>query len=181
MVMDSSGFLTGGSCCRGGELCSLYNRNPAKLADVLCLKLCAEILFVLLLKFGAVLSIICGYECFFFFMSVSSWRHTLQWTVIMRSILRLLKLRKLVVCKTDLSRGGLTLCHGALDHGLNLHQMYAFNWVRVTSWIIQFFHCEMQHKIVRHHPAASLSPLSELSLSQNQAPSNPVQRCALWV
>ena len=39
-----------------GDLFSLYNRNPAKLAAVWCLELCAETLFVLLLKFGAVLS-----------------------------------------------------------------------------------------------------------------------------
>ena len=44
-----------------GELCSLYSSNPAKLAAVWCLDLCAETLFVLLLKFGAVLSIICGF------------------------------------------------------------------------------------------------------------------------
>ena len=37
----------------------------------------------------------------------------------MRSFLRLLKLHKLAVGK--LSRGGLTWCHGVLDHGLNLH------------------------------------------------------------
>ena len=48
-----------------GELCSLFSRNPAKLADVWCLELCAGTLFVLLLKFGAVLRIICGYEWLF--------------------------------------------------------------------------------------------------------------------
>ena len=36
--------------------------------------------------------------------------------------LRLLKRRKLAVCKLDLSRAGLTQCHSALDHGLNLHR-----------------------------------------------------------
>ena len=41
---------------------SLYNRNPAKIADIWCLEQCAGTLFVLLLKFGAVLGIICGYE-----------------------------------------------------------------------------------------------------------------------
>ena len=43
--------------------------------------------------------------------------------------LRLLKLRKLAVCKLDLSRGGLTWCQGLLDHGLNLH------WnIPLTCW-----------------------------------------------
>ena len=46
-------------------LCSLSSRNPTKIADVWCLELCAGALLVLLLKFGAVLSIICGYEWLF--------------------------------------------------------------------------------------------------------------------
>ena len=53
-------------------------------------------------------------------MEVSSWRHRLQCFVILRSFLRLLKLRKLVVCKLDLLRGGLTQCHDVLGHGLKL-------------------------------------------------------------
>ena len=44
---------------------SCFNRNLAKLADVWCLKLCAGTLFVLLVKFGVVLSIIYGYEWLF--------------------------------------------------------------------------------------------------------------------
>ena len=89
-------------------MCSLYHSNPAKLAAVGCLELCAETLFVLLLKFGAVLSIICG-----FLMAVSCWRHILQCIVIMRSFRKLLKLHKLAVCKLDLSRGvllGVMVC-----------------------------------------------------------------------
>ena len=54
------------------------------------------------------------------FLMVSWWRHRLQ--SIMQSLLSLLKLHKLTVGKPDLSRGGLTLCHSVLDHGLNLHQ-----------------------------------------------------------
>ena len=83
-----------------GELCSLFSRNPSKLVDVWCLELCAGTLFVLLLKFGAVLSIICG-----FLMVVSCWSHRLQCIVIMCFFLRLLKLHKLVVGKLDLSMG----------------------------------------------------------------------------
>ena len=59
-----------------------------------------QTLFVLLLKFGAVLSIICG-----FLMAVSCWKWILQCIVIVRSFLRLLKLRKLAVGKLDLSGG----------------------------------------------------------------------------
>ena len=71
-----------------------------KLAEVWCLDLCAETPFVLLLKFGAVLSIAC---CFL--MAVSCWRRILQCIVIVRSFLRLLKLHKLAVCKLDFSKG----------------------------------------------------------------------------
>ena len=48
-----------------GELSSLFSRKTTKLADVWFFELCAGTLFVLLLKFGAVLSIICGYEWLF--------------------------------------------------------------------------------------------------------------------
>ena len=98
-----------------GELCSLYNSNPAKLADVWCLHLCAAVQFVLLLKFGAVLSNICG-----LLMAVSCWRHRLQCIVIVQSFLRLLKL---------------TRCHGVSVHGLNLHQnipLIKFNIPKIT-------------------------------------------------
>ena len=71
--------------------------------------------FVLLLKFGAVLSIIYG-----FLMAIYTWLHLLQ-CIVVRSILRMLKLRKLAVCKLYLSRGGRTRRQGVLDYGLNLH------------------------------------------------------------
>ena len=67
-----------------------------------------EILFVLVLKFGAVLNIICG-----FMMAVSCLRRILQCIVIVQSFLKLLKLRKLAACKLILSRGGslgVTVC-----------------------------------------------------------------------
>ena len=44
----------------------------------------------------------------------------MQYIVIVRSFLRLLKLHKLAVRKLDLLRWGLTGCHSVLDHGLNL-------------------------------------------------------------
>ena len=62
---------------------------------------CTGTLFVLLLKFGAVLNIICG-----FLMAVSWWRPRLQCIVIVWSFLRLLKHHKLVVGKLDLLGGG---------------------------------------------------------------------------
>ena len=118
-VIDLQGFPTTAGCCRRVvKLCSLYNSNPAKIAVVWCLELCAATLFAQLLKFGAVRSIICG-----FLMAVCCWRHRLQCVVIMQSFLRLLKLCKLAVCKLYLTRRGrLTWCHGVLDHGLNLQR-----------------------------------------------------------
>ena len=56
-----------------------------------------------------------------FLTVISWWRHRLQCIVVWQSFLRLLKLDKLEVGKPDLLRGGLTCCHGVLDHGLNLH------------------------------------------------------------
>ena len=54
----------------GGELNSVFSipiASLSKLAEVRCPGLCAETLFVLLLKFGAVLSIICGFWWRFIF------------------------------------------------------------------------------------------------------------------
>ena len=64
----------------------------------------AGTLFVLLLKFGTVLSIICG-----FLIAISWWRRILQCIVTVRSFLRLLKLRKLAVGKLDFLLG-VTVC-----------------------------------------------------------------------
>ena len=71
--------------------------------------------------FSAVLSIIWG-----FLMAVSSWSHKLQCIVIVLSFLRFLKLREIAICKLDLSRGGLTQCHGVLDHGIHFHRNIPF-------------------------------------------------------
>ena len=87
------------------------------LVEVRCRGLFADTLFVLLLKFGAVLSIICGFS-----VALYSWIHLLQCIVVVRSFLRKLKLRELALCKIYLSRGGSTWCHGVLEHGLNLHR-----------------------------------------------------------
>ena len=76
----------------------------------------------MLLKFGAVLSIICG-----FLMAIYTWIHLLQCIVVVRLFLRMLKLRKLVVCKLYLSRAGHTRCQGVLDYGLNLHRNIPLN------------------------------------------------------
>ena len=70
-----------------------YPGHPAELAEVRCPGLCAETLFVLLLKFGAVLSIIFG-----FLVAVYYWIHLLQCIVGVWSFLRLIKLCKLAVC-----------------------------------------------------------------------------------
>ena len=87
------------------------------ISNVWCLEICAGTLFVMLLKFGAVLSIICG-----FLMVIYTWTHLLQCIVVVRLFLRMLKLRKLAVRKLYPSRGGRTRCQGVLDHGSNLHR-----------------------------------------------------------
>ena len=55
----------------------------------------------MLLKFGAVLSIICG-----LLVAVYTWTHLLQCIVVVQSFLRMLKLRKLAVHKLCLPGGG---------------------------------------------------------------------------
>ena len=62
----------------------------------------------MLLKFSAILSIICG-----FLMAVYAWTHLLQCIVVMQSFLRMLKLRKLAVRTLYLLGGillGVTVC-----------------------------------------------------------------------
>ena len=55
-------------CKFSGEFCLSFPTNPATTSNVWCLKICAGTQFVMLLKFGAVLSIICG-----FLMAVYTW------------------------------------------------------------------------------------------------------------
>ena len=76
-------------------------------------------LFVPLLKFGAVLSIFCG-----FLTVISRWRHRLQ--CIVMSFLRLLKLRKLAVCKLDLLRGGSYSVSPCVRQWIELTPQYPF-------------------------------------------------------
>ena len=105
------------ACSWRGEFRLSFITKPAMISNVWCLEICAGTLFVMLLKFGAVLSIICG-----FLMAIYTWTHLLQCIVVVWSFLRMLKLRKLAVRKLYLLRGGRTLCQGVLEHGLNLHQ-----------------------------------------------------------
>ena len=70
----------------------------------------------MLLKFGAVLIIICG-----FLMVIYIWTHLLQRIVDVWSFLRMLKLRKLAGSR------GPTLCQTVLEHGLNLLQNIPLN------------------------------------------------------
>ena len=51
-----------------GLLCLSFPTKPATTSNVGCLEICAGTLFVMLLKFGAVLSIICG-----FLMAINTW------------------------------------------------------------------------------------------------------------
>ena len=75
----------------------------------------------MLLKFGAVLSIICG-----FLMAVYTWSHLLQCIVVVRSFLRMLKLRKLTVCKLHLW-GGSYLVSRYVRTWIKLTPEYPFN------------------------------------------------------
>ena len=111
-VTDSQGFPTTRRPLGWWVIFSNKSGN-----DIKCLmpRICAGTLFLMLLKFGAVLSIIWG-----FLVAVYAWTHLLQCIVVLQSFLRMLKLRKLD--KLYLSRGGPTLCHGVLEHGLNLHR-----------------------------------------------------------
>ena len=53
---------------------------------------------------------------------LSCWQYIQQCIVIVRSFLRLLKPKLAVYKPWSLGGGGLTRCHGVLDHGLNLHR-----------------------------------------------------------
>ena len=101
----------------GGEICLSFPTKPATISNVWCLEICAGTLFLMLLKFGAVLSIICG-----FLIAIYTWIHLPQLIVVVQSFLRMLKLCKLAVHKLYLSTGGRTRCQGVSDNGLNLHQ-----------------------------------------------------------
>ena len=74
-----------------------------------------------------------------FLKAVPWWRHRLQCIVIVQSFLCLPKLHKRAVGKLDLSRGGLTLCHGVLDHGLNLHRNIPLKGSAIRSKEYFFF------------------------------------------
>ena len=80
-----------------------------------------DALFVLFLKFGAVLSVICG-----FLMAVSCWRRILQRIVIVRSFLRLLTLRKLASANL-ISRGGSYSVSWCVRPWIKLATEYPFN------------------------------------------------------
>ena len=63
-----------------------------------------------------------------FLMAVSWWRHRMQCIVTMWSFLRLLKLQA-SGWQTWSPAGGLTVCHGVLDHALNLHRNIPLRFV----------------------------------------------------
>ena len=71
-------------------------------------------------------------------MAVSCWRHRLQCIVIVPSFLRLLKLHEPAVGKLDLSRRGLTWCHGVLYHRLNLPRNIPLTRCRQAQFISVF-------------------------------------------
>ena len=54
LPQDKEGFL-------GGEFCLTFPINPAMISNVWCLEICDGTPFLMLLKFGAVIGIICGF------------------------------------------------------------------------------------------------------------------------
>ena len=102
----------------------------AKLAEGRCPGLCAETLFVLLPKFGAVLSIICG-----FLVAVYSWIHLLQCIDVVQSFLRMLKLHEIALCKLYLLRGSYSVsqCVRTLNLDRNIPLNFQHSNVTLTS------------------------------------------------
>ena len=100
----------------GGKFHLHFPTNTATISNVWCLKICAGTLFLMLLKFGAVLSIICGF---------------------LMAVLYLDQFTAMYCChaviaedaKTTLASGPQTWSlerestqfYGVLDHGLNVH------------------------------------------------------------
>ena len=109
-------------------LCLSLPTKPATISNVWCLEICAGTLFLMLLKFGAVLSIICG-----FLMAIYTWTHLLQCIVVVRSFLRMSKLRKLVVRKLYLSRGGSYSVSRCIRTWIKLTPEYPFNLHLIRS------------------------------------------------
>ena len=106
--------------------------NPAYLiypiSNVWCLEICAGTLFLMLLKFGAVLSVIRG-----FLMAVYTWTHLLQCIAVVRSFLRMLKLCKQLPANF-ISRGWVLLGVTVLDYALNLHRNIPLTDKTKFSW-----------------------------------------------
>ena len=127
----------------GGEICLSFPTKPVTISNVCCLEICAGTLFLMLLKFGAVLSINCG-----FLMAIYTWIHLQQHIVVVRSFLRMLKLHKLAVHKLYLSRGGRTTCQGVLDYGLNRHRniplIFQYNKLQQSKTVLFGMHvCQL--------------------------------------
>ena len=92
----------------GWWVCLSFPTKPAMISNVWCLEICPGTLFLILLKFGAVLSVIYG-----LLIAIYTWIHVLQCIVFVRSFLRMLNLRKLAVRKLYFSRGvvfGVNVC-----------------------------------------------------------------------
>ena len=80
----------------------------------------------MLLKFGAVLSIICG-----FLMVIYAWTHLLQSIVVVQSFLRMLELCKLAVRKLYLSGGGSYSASRCVRTWIILTPEYPFNYLMI--------------------------------------------------
>ena len=81
-----------------------------------------------------------------FLMAVSSWNHLLQCIVIVLSFLRLLKLRKLAVCKLDLSRGGSYSVLQCVRPWVKFTPEYPFNFYLIATAQINSFRFQTKVK-----------------------------------
>ena len=88
-----------------------------------CLEMCARTLFPMLVKFGAVLSIVCG-----FFMIAYTWTHLLQCFVVVQLFLRMLKLRKASGPQTLSLKGGSYSVSWCVRTWIKLTPEYPFNF-----------------------------------------------------
>ena len=112
-----------------------------------------------------------------------SLRHILQRNVIVQSFLRLLKLRKLALCKLDL--GGLTRCHGVLEHGLNLHRNIPLmflgrTWAIKNSSSVILSLCITVYAAVSCHDSAPKLLLTHFLLPKKSQHASPLLNTLLF-
>ena len=102
----------------GGDFCLYFPTNPAMISNVWCLEIYAGTLFLMLLKFGAVLSIICGF---------------------LMAVLYLDPYTAVYCCRAVISEGAkTTLASGlqtlSLEREFNTFSRCVRPWIKFTQW-----------------------------------------------